>query len=123
MSAATTSASQRCPIRGCCRQSGEKHNLPEGVTRAEGTKPSGVEPTVISSAIRQPHTNIRKRHERAYPADANSRFRNGFNATSARMAAPKSSVAATMKTIFQLPVPTGSKFANGTTSAAVPLAV
>src|SRR5262245_14109187 len=65
----------------------------------------------------------RGRHRKGYPAAAMSCLRKGFKTRSASRAAVKSRTAAMRKTSFKLPAPAGSKFAIGTTRAAVHLAV
>jgi hypothetical protein len=67
---------------------------------------------------------LRLKCERAsHFSDAISRFRWGFSTASAMTAAMRSSAAAIMKTVRQLPMPAGSKFARGITNAAMPFAV
>src|SRR5262249_39598432 len=71
----------------------------------------------------QSAAGLGRRAGRIYSPDATSRFRSGFSTTSASRAAATSSTAAIMKTVLQLPVPAGSRFASGMASEATPLAV
>src|SRR5262245_8145330 len=87
-------------------------NRPLIVVRLDAGRPLDDEPVACRGRLRD-----------GYRACAMSRLRNDFKTRSASRAAVKSRMAAMKKTSFQLPVPAGSRFAIGTTRAAVPLAV
>ena len=78
---------------------------------------------LICPALDDEPVACRGRLREGYCAAAVSCLRKDFKTRSASRAAVKSRMAAMRKTSFQLPVPAGSRFAIGTTRAAVPLAV